>query len=119
LHSLLLTSFPLILLYHFPIYPLSVSPAVPCSLRLIAFSLFLILNSSFLILHYLSPALRNATICRSNTAGSLIGMRCLCTASEKLGLSRSTSVPSFCASAACPNSLYTVARARWIRRILG
>ncbi len=65
-------------------------------------SLFTFYSSFFI---HLSPALRNAAICRSNTAGSLIGIRCLCTSSENLGLSRRTSATSARASAAWPNSL--------------
>src|SRR5262249_54218808 len=54
---------------------------------------------------YFSPALRRAARWRSNTAGSLMGMRCRRISSENCGFSRSTSAASTRASAAWPNSL--------------
>src|SRR5262245_12477382 len=89
---------PLQLLTFHSVFILSLQPAA-------SFSHSSLLTVHCLLLTYFSPALRNAAICRSNTAGSLIGMRCLCTASEKFGLSRSTSAVSARASASLSSSL--------------
>jgi len=62
-------------------------------------------HSSLAVHDHFNPALRRAARWRSNTAGSLMGIRCLCTSSENLGFSRSTSAASTRASTARPNSL--------------